>query len=132
MARKRQALRCTANNRQGRQCGRYASLGSTVCHIHGGSAPQVRQAARLRARDEYAAHCVGAFSSGRRPDARRGPQGIYDPFWPIPPSRREREAQAEAGARHAEFMTGIVTGPDSLEASLYAALRSAARQFEPG
>lgn len=42
-------MRCTARKRTGDQCGAYAVKGATVCRMHGGSAPQVRQAARVRA-----------------------------------------------------------------------------------
>ena len=42
---------CKARNRQGRRCQRWPIKGATVCRLHGGAAPQVRQAAieRLRA-----------------------------------------------------------------------------------
>ena len=36
---------CTARNRSGSQCGLPAFPGATVCRMHGGSAPQVRQKA---------------------------------------------------------------------------------------
>ena len=39
---------CTARNRSGSQCGLPAIPGATVCRMHGGSAPQVRQKARER------------------------------------------------------------------------------------
>lgn len=35
--------RCSAHSRtSGRQCGQRAILGGTVCHYHGGAAPQVK------------------------------------------------------------------------------------------
>lgn len=40
--------RCTADNRQGARCGNRPIAGGVVCRNHGGSAPQVRKAARLR------------------------------------------------------------------------------------
>ncbi|HEY9291109.1 MAG TPA: hypothetical protein VIP98_07510 [Microlunatus sp.] len=42
------ARRCRARNRAGDQCGRYAIPGGVVCDRHGGRAPQVQRAARLR------------------------------------------------------------------------------------
>src|SRR5215467_6711619 len=39
---------CSAHNRRGGQCGRKALLGSKVCALHGGKAPQVMAAARRR------------------------------------------------------------------------------------
>ncbi|MFN2444494.1 MAG: hypothetical protein ABR606_02710 [Vicinamibacterales bacterium] len=39
---------CTAANRQGARCQRAPILGGTVCHYHGGAAPQVQKAAALR------------------------------------------------------------------------------------
>ncbi len=42
--------RCTATNRQGRRCGKPGIPGGTVCRLHGGAAPQVRDAAMARLR----------------------------------------------------------------------------------
>lgn len=42
--------RCTAHNRQGRQCGKPPIPGGTVCRMHGGAAPQVKEAAMARLR----------------------------------------------------------------------------------
>ena len=39
---------CTATNRAGNRCGRYPAIGATVCHFHGGAAPQVRRQAKRR------------------------------------------------------------------------------------
>lgn len=36
---------CTAKNRSGNQCGRAPIVGGTVCHYHGGAAPQVQSKA---------------------------------------------------------------------------------------
>ncbi len=55
MAKTRQALRCRAHNRRGLPCGNFATLGAEVCRIHGGGAPQVRQAARLALANDAAA-----------------------------------------------------------------------------
>ena len=41
-------MRCTAINRIGSPCGKYAIKGGTVCNTHGGSAPQVKVAAKRR------------------------------------------------------------------------------------
>lgn len=40
--------RCTAHTKSGGRCGAYAIKGGTVCRMHGGQAPQVRNKARLR------------------------------------------------------------------------------------
>jgi hypothetical protein len=40
--------RCTATNRAGERCKRFAIIGGFVCVMHGGGAAQVRQAARQR------------------------------------------------------------------------------------
>ena len=48
MARKRQARRCTARRTNGQPCKAWAIDGGFVCMAHGGSAPQVRQEARVR------------------------------------------------------------------------------------
>jgi hypothetical protein len=42
------AQHCTAHARSGRPCSAFAVTGTTVCRHHGGSAPQVRAAARRR------------------------------------------------------------------------------------
>ena len=42
------AQRCSAKTTKGNPCAHWAIRGGTVCTHHGGSAPQVRQAARLR------------------------------------------------------------------------------------
>lgn len=39
---------CTATNRQGNRCRRYAIKGGNVCLSHGGGAPQVRRKAQER------------------------------------------------------------------------------------
>jgi hypothetical protein len=42
-------MQCSAkSNRSGKQCGRAAIIGGTVCWVHGGAAPQVRKAALRR------------------------------------------------------------------------------------
>lgn len=40
--------RCKATNRQGKRCGKSPIPGGTVCRMHGGAAPQVKQAAMER------------------------------------------------------------------------------------
>ena len=40
--------RCSATTRSGKQCAGPAIAGGTVCRMHGGSAPQVKAAARER------------------------------------------------------------------------------------
>jgi hypothetical protein len=45
----RPGVRCRARRRRDRQpCRAYAIHGGTVCRLHGGAAPQVREAARAR------------------------------------------------------------------------------------
>ena len=55
--------RCKAKSTNtGRQCKNVAILGGTVCRFHGGSSPQVKQAARVRlemAADRMAANLLG-------------------------------------------------------------------------
>ena len=49
MAEKTITRQCTArSSRTGEQCRNSAILGGTVCRTHGGSAPQVQRAAKLR------------------------------------------------------------------------------------
>lgn len=42
------AIKCQAHTSSGRPCKAWAIVGGTVCRTHGGSAPQVREAARRR------------------------------------------------------------------------------------
>src|SRR5579875_402932 len=49
MARVRQARRCRAHRTEGAPCRGWAMVGGFVCRAHGGTAPQVRYAAYVRA-----------------------------------------------------------------------------------
>lgn len=40
--------RCTARRKNGEPCTNWAMLGTNVCRMHGGAAPQVRRAAQVR------------------------------------------------------------------------------------
>jgi hypothetical protein len=42
------AVKCTARKRNGEPCRAMAARGATVCRVHGGSAPQVKAAAKRR------------------------------------------------------------------------------------
>lgn len=42
------AVRCTARKQNGEPCRAMAARGATVCRVHGGSAPQVKAAAKRR------------------------------------------------------------------------------------
>jgi hypothetical protein len=48
VARVRFAVPCSARRTNGEACKNYAMAGATVCHAHGGRAPQVRAAAEYR------------------------------------------------------------------------------------
>lgn len=64
-----QAGKCHARSkRSGKQCGRDCTPGTTVCHYHGGAAPQVIAAARLRlllAADPAAALIVSQMKNSK-------------------------------------------------------------------
>src|SRR5438046_1115634 len=47
-----ESRRCTALRTNGEPCSRWAIKGGNVCPFHGGSAPQVRAAARRRLQNE--------------------------------------------------------------------------------
>jgi len=42
------AVRCTARRQDGQPCRAMAARGANVCRVHGGSAPQVKAAAKRR------------------------------------------------------------------------------------
>lgn len=42
-------MNCSARTKAGKACGRHAVSGATVCAVHGGSAPQVKAKAAVRA-----------------------------------------------------------------------------------
>lgn len=52
MAKVRQARKCKGTRTNGEPCGNWAMNGSTVCHSHGGRAPQVKAAAAVRLAEE--------------------------------------------------------------------------------
>ena len=61
-------MTCTAHRRNGLPCKGAAIRGATVCRLHGGSAPQVRDAARKRilaAADPAAARLIEIALSPR-------------------------------------------------------------------
>jgi hypothetical protein len=41
-------MKCTGHKSNGEICGAWAIKGGSVCRVHGGSAPQVKDAARMR------------------------------------------------------------------------------------
>jgi len=53
MARRPWGERCTAHRTDGTPCGAWAIRGGYVCRMHGGSAPQVKAAARRRLWEEW-------------------------------------------------------------------------------
>lgn len=55
------ARRCTARSKQsGQRCRRAAIVGGSVCHFHGGGAPQVRRVALRRVAEANAVRFLGA------------------------------------------------------------------------
>lgn len=66
--------RCTARRKNGEPCRNWAMLGTTVCRMHGGAAPQVRRAAQVRlamAADPAAARLIEIANDKRMPPAVR-------------------------------------------------------------
>lgn len=64
----RRGRRCAAASRTtGRQCRQLAVNGSTVCHFHGGAAPQVRAAAERRNAEAEAARIAARFDLADAP-----------------------------------------------------------------
>lgn len=59
---------CTATNRAGNRCGRYPAIGATVCHFHGGAAPQVRRQAKRRRIEARARQAVAVMLGERQRD----------------------------------------------------------------
>jgi len=66
------AVKCTARKRNGEPCKAMAARGANVCRVHGGSAPQVKKAARRRldnAADALTARLLGFALDNGVPDA---------------------------------------------------------------
>lgn len=64
--------RCTARRRNGEPCRNWAMLGTNVCRMHGGAAPQVRRRAQqriLEASDKAAARLVELMQDTKVPYA---------------------------------------------------------------
>ena len=59
----RWAVRCRGHRKNGARCTRWAIRGGFVCPTHGGRAPQVRRAARLRLTEVAVARTFAAWSS---------------------------------------------------------------------
>ena len=57
----RWAVRCRGHRRNGLRCRRWAIRGGFVCPLHGGAAPQVREAARRRLLEIAAYRTLGAW-----------------------------------------------------------------------
>lgn len=70
MARRRWARRCSARRKSGGRCRAWSVTGGKVCRAHGGGAPQVRQAARVRLEAERTLRVLDAMAeaaaTGRR------------------------------------------------------------------
>jgi hypothetical protein len=63
---------CTARRRNGEPCRNWAMLGTNVCRMHGGAAPQVRRRAQqriLEASDKAAARLVELMQDAKVPYA---------------------------------------------------------------
>lgn len=73
--------RCHATNRNGEQCGRSAIAGGTVCRYHGGAAPQVQAAARIRLTqlvDPALGRLARILIQGNDRDAMRAIENVLD------------------------------------------------------
>src|SRR5260370_622675 len=65
---------CKAKTRSGKRCTQYSIRGGSVCKMHGGSAPQVKQAALeriLAAADPVAAEMIRLARKARSESVRR-------------------------------------------------------------
>lgn len=83
------AIKCSAkSSRTGQPCGKWAVRGSNVCGTHGGSAPQVRAAARrrLQALAPFATSVLAELASGVAVDPSTGVPVA------VPPGVRQRAA----------------------------------------
>ncbi|WP_242352414.1 HGGxSTG domain-containing protein [Anaeromyxobacter sp. SG64] len=73
------ARRCTANNRAGVRCGRWAAPGMSVCHNHGARSTGPRTAAgKLRSLAAVVRHGGRATSDLYREALRSANPGVYD------------------------------------------------------
>ncbi len=82
--------RCTATSkRAGRRCMRWPLAGATVCAMHGGSAPQVRDAAARRVQEQQARALAGKIVPGADLGA------LGDPFTALETALGHSHALAE-------------------------------------
>lgn len=104
------ASRCTATSqRSGQRCKRMASLGATVCAMHGGAAPQVRAAAQRRV----------ALAEALATSERRSPAEILaDCMHTADVVARQLQAWLDAGERLTPEVVDRLTEAIKLSASM--------------
>ena len=108
--------RCTATNRQGSRCGKWAIQGGTVCRNHGGAAPQVI----LKAKERLAAMVPKAMQVL---DALLG----RDEFPTVQFQAARFIAEQEVGKAH-ESVSMEVSGEVTLSQKIAAARKRLARE----
>lgn len=120
---RQQNPRCSAKRSNGEPCARYAISGGTVCPTHGGSAPQVKAAARARleALVPAAIETLGDLAQGIAKDPTTG--APVD----VPPRDRARAADSilnRVGITSAQQLEVAVEGTPQpgLDARILAAL----------
>ena len=101
--------RCTARRHDGEPCGKFATVGASVCYAHGGWAPHIRRAgllrrmAELNAQAQYEAalnvmlppELHKLVGGGGRGNKKAAPETAPEPTPPAPPPA----------------LAGIATGP---------------------
>ncbi|MYM20999.1 hypothetical protein GSY69_13805 [Brevibacterium sp. 5221] len=91
--------RCTATNRKGQQCGKYAIRGGSVCTAHGGRTPAVkRKAQQTLAVAQARADAAAAL-------AHEGLKPVGDPVIELGKAAREIVAMKDALAARVNALT---------------------------